>query len=192
MPVRVVLGATVLARPRLRDVALALAEEGLYQPFWSDGIIAEVDRRLPQELLRPARDFLFAELDRAFPDARVVWPTTVLREVPHVTGPREAHVTSVALLCHADAVVTADPELTGALERSGIEAWTPDAFVTFALDADPTRTRAALLRMVRRRWLADDDTRREVGNDELLARLAEWAARDLGANSADLLAPPAR
>ncbi len=46
--------------------------------------------------------------------------------------------------------------------------------------------------MVRRRWLADDDTRREVGDDELLTRLAEWAARDLGANSADLLAPPAR
>ncbi|USI91281.1 hypothetical protein [Rhodococcus pyridinivorans] len=88
MPVRVVLDATVLARPRLRDVALALTEDGLYQPFWSDGIIAEVDRRLPQELLRPARDFLFAELDRAFPDARVVWPTTVLREVPHVAGPR--------------------------------------------------------------------------------------------------------
>ncbi|MBS9373482.1 PIN domain-containing protein [Rhodococcus sp. B50] len=188
MPVRVVLGATVLSRPRLRDVALALAEEGLYQPFWSDGIIAEVDRRLPQELLRPARDFLFAELDRAFPDARVVWPTTVLREVPHVTGPREAHVTSVALLCHADAVITADPELTGALERSGIEAWTPDAFVTFALDADPVRTRTALLRMVRRRWLTDD-IRCEAGDDELLTRLADWAARELGANSADLLAP---
>ncbi|MEU5843482.1 PIN domain-containing protein [Rhodococcus sp. NPDC047139] len=190
MPVRVVLGATVLARPRLRDVALALAEEGLYQPFWSDGIIAEVDRLLPEELLRPARDFLFAELDRAFPDARVVWPTTVLREVPHVTGPREAHVTSVALLSHADAVITADPALTDALERSGIEAWTPDAFVTFALDGDPTRARNALLRMVRRRWLPREDAaRREPGDDELLARLAGWARRELGASSADLLAP---
>ncbi|WP_241385402.1 PIN domain-containing protein [Rhodococcus sp. CH91] len=192
MPVRVVLGATVLARPRLRDVALALAEDGLYQPYWSDGIIAEVDRRLPEELLRPARDFLFAELDRAFPEARVVWPTTVLREVPHVTGPREAHVTSVALLCDADAVITADPALTRALERSEIEAWTPDAFVTFALDADPARARRALLRMVRRRWLTPEDARREPGDDELLVRLAAWAKRELGDSSADLLAPPAR
>jgi len=189
MPVRVVLGATVLARPRLRDVALALAEDDLYQPYWSDGIIAEVDRRLPEELLRPARDFLFVELDRAFPEARVVWPTTVLREVPHVTGPSEAHVTSVALLCHADAVVTADPAITRALERSEIEAWTPDAFVTFALDADPARARGALLRMVRRRWLTREDARREPGDDELLTRLADWAERELGASSADLLTP---
>lgn len=192
MPVRVVLDAPMLARPRLRDVALALAEDGLCQPYWSDGIIAEVDGLLPAELLRPARDFLFAELDRAFPDARVEWPTTVLREVPYVRGPRDAHVTSVALLCHADAVVTSDPVVTETVERSGIEAWTADAFVTFALDADPARARSSLLRMVRRRWLTpgvdtpDVDTP-DVGDDELLARLAEWAGRELGGSSADLL-----
>ncbi|UYP19896.1 PIN domain-containing protein [Rhodococcus sp. Z13] len=189
MPVRVVLGATMLSRPRLRDVALALAEDGLYQPYWSDGIIAEVDRRLPPELPRPTRDFLFAELDRAFPDARVVWPTTVLREVPHVTDPKETHIVSVALLSHADAVVTTDPAIAAALERSGIESWTPDAFVTFALDADPARTRASLLRMVRRRWLTPDERRDDPGDEGLLARLSDWARGSLGDSSADLLAP---
>lgn len=185
MPIRVVLGATVLAAPRLRDVVLALAEDALYQPHWSDGIIAEVDRRLPAHMLRPDRDFLFAELDRAFPDARVMWPTTVLREVPYVLHPQETHITSVALLCHADAVVTVDPAIADAVERSGIEAWTPDAFVTFALDADPVRARRALLRMARRRWLTSAEP--PVADGELLARLAAWARRALGPSSADLL-----
>lgn len=186
MPVRVVLGATMLARPRLRDVALALAEDGLYQPYWSDGIIAEVDRRLPKQLTRPTRDFLFAELDRAFPDARVEWPAAVLRQVPHVRDPADAHVTSVALLCHADAVVTADPVISATLDSAGIEAWTADAFVTFALDADPAGTRRSLLRMVRRRWLTSADDLAET-DDALLTRIAGWARRELGDSSADVM-----
>lgn len=186
MPIRVVLDATVLANARVRDVALAFAEDGLYQPYWSDGIIAEVDRRLPGHLARATRDYLFAELDRAFPDARVTWPTAVLREVPYVIDPRETHVTSVALLCHADAVVTADPVIAQALERSGVEAWTRDAFVTFALDADPARAQRSLLRMVRRRWLSSGPGAAPTDAD-LLRRLATWAGAVLGDNSADLL-----
>ncbi|WP_420749523.1 PIN domain-containing protein [Rhodococcus sp. O3] len=184
MPVGVVLGASVLADARMRDVVLAFAEEGLYQPYWSDGVIAEVDRRLPAELPRPARDYLFAELDRAFPDARVTWPTTVLREVPYVVDPRDTHLTAVALIAHADAVVTTDPAIAAALERSGIEPWTPDAFVTFVVDADPGRARATLLRMVRRRWLPGTGET----DDALLSRLVTWARRALGDSSADLLA----
>ena len=190
MPIRVVLDATVLANARVRDVALAFAEDGLYQPYWSDGIIAEVDRRLPGHLVRATRDYLFAELDRAFPDARVTWPTVVLREVPYVVDPRETHVTSVALLCHADAVVTADPVIALALERSGVEAWTRDAFVTFALDADPARAQRSLLRMARRRWLpsgASAGDEADPADADLLRRLATWAGSALGDNSADLL-----
>jgi len=186
VPIRVVLDATVLANARVRDVALAFAEDGLYQPYWSDGIIAEADHRLPEHLARPTRDYLFAELDRAFPDARVTWPTPVLREVPYVIDPRETHVTSVALLCHADAVVTADAVTARALERSGVEAWTRDAFVTFALDADPARAQRSLLRMVRRRWL-EPGTEANPSDADLLVRLAVWARSALGDNSADLL-----
>lgn len=188
MPVRVVLGATALVRPRVRDVALALAEDGLCQPFWSDGIFAEVDRRLPADLPRPARDYLFAELDRAFPDARVTWPATVLREVPYVVDPQETHVVSVALLAHADAVVTETRAIAEALERVDVEPWTADAFVTFALDAEPGRAQRSLLRMVRRRWLSQSDDASDPGDAELLRRLAGWARRTLGDSSADLLA----
>ncbi|MEE2031632.1 PIN domain-containing protein [Rhodococcus chondri] len=188
MPVRVVLGATALARPRVRDVALAFAEDGLYQPFWSDGIIAEVDRRLPPELTRPTRDYLFAELDRAFPDARVTWPTTVLREVPYVVDPKETHMVSVALLAHADAVVTETRAIAEALERVDVEPWTADAFVTFALDADPVQAQRSLLRMVRRRWLPPAGDTAGPDDAELLRRVAGWARRALGDSSADLLA----
>lgn len=187
MPVRVVLDATILAEPRVRDFALALAEGGVYQPYWSDGIITEVERRLPAELARPARDYLFAELDRAFPDARVTWPVTVLREVPYVIDPKETHITSVALLCHADAVVTSDPVIADVLERSGVEAWTRDAFVTFALDSDPAQARRSVLRMVRRRWLTPEELAAGPTDAELLARLADWARAALGDSSADLL-----
>lgn len=184
MPVRVVLGASVLADARVRDVLLAFAEEDLYQPYWSDGVIADVDRRLPAELPRAARDYLFTELDRAFPDARVTWPAAVLREVPYVVDPSETHLTAVALIAHADAVVTTDRAVAAALERSGIEPWTPDAFVTFVVDTDPARARTTLLRMVRRRWLPGTDET----DDALLSRLVTWARRVLGDSCADLLA----
>ena len=191
MPIRVVLDATVLANARVRDVALAFAEDGLYQPYWSDGIIAEADHRLPEHLARPTRDYLFAELDRAFPDARVNATGERLAKgdfacAPCVIDPRETHVTSVALLCHADAVVTADAVTARALERSGVEAWTRDAFVTFALDADPARAQRSLLRMVRRRWL-EPGTEANPSDADLLVRLAVWARSALGDNSADLL-----
>ncbi|TCN54845.1 hypothetical protein EV641_104109 [Rhodococcus sp. SMB37] len=203
MPVRVVLGATALVRPRVRDVALAFAEDGHCQPFWSDGIIAEVDRRLPADLSRATRDYLFAELERAFPEARVTWPATVLREVPYVVDPAETHMMSVALLSHADAVVTRTPSLADALERVDVEPWTVDAFVTFVLDAAPEAAQHTLLRMVRRRWLpprtdASEPPDTSAALDafeangptdaELLGRLSEWAGRALGASSAGLLA----
>lgn len=139
MPIRAVLDAPALTPPRVRDVLLALAEDALYRPYWSDGIVAEVERRLPAHMSRPARDFLFAELDTAFPEARVTWPATVLREVPYVSDPRDAHLTAVALFAQADVVVTTDAGLARSLERSGVEPQTPDAFVAYVLDADPRR-----------------------------------------------------
>ncbi|MFD6859226.1 PIN domain-containing protein [Rhodococcus sp. NPDC060090] len=191
MPVRVVLGATALVRPRVRDIALAFAEDGHCQPFWSDGIVAEVDRRLPSDLPRATRDYLFAELERAFPEARVTWPTTVLREVPYVVDPAETHMMSVALLSHADAVVTETPMLAKALERVDVEPWTADAFVTFVLDAAPDAAQRTLLRVVRRRWLPAQPGATEADGPtdaELLGRLSEWAGRALGGSSASLLA----
>lgn len=186
MPVRVVLGAEVLARPRIRDIALAFAEDGLYQPFWSDGIIVDAERRLPPELPRAARDYLFAELERAFPEARVTWPATVLREVPLVVDPEQTHVMSVALLAHADAVVTGTAAVADALDLVDVESWTPDAFVTFVLDAAPAPAVRSLLRTVRRRWLPESGAS-DVDDGELLSRLSAWARRALGASSADLL-----
>ncbi|HET8994090.1 MAG TPA: PIN domain-containing protein [Rhodococcus sp. (in: high G+C Gram-positive bacteria)] len=197
MPVRVVLGATALVRPRVRDIALAFAEDGHCQPFWSDGIIAEVDRRLPADLSRATRDYLFAELERAFPEARVTWPATVLREVPYVVDPAETHMMSVALLSHADAVVTQTPALADALERVDVEPWTADAFVTFVLDAAPEAAQRTLLSLVRRRWLppqpdpsrAPEAVEADAPTDaELLGRLAAWAGRELGPSCAGLLA----
>lgn len=197
MPVRVVLGATALVRPRVRDVALAFAEDGHCQPFWSDGIIAEVDRRLPADLSRATRDYLFAELERAFPEARVTWPATVLREVPYVVDPAETHMMSVALLSHADAVVTQTPALADALERVDVEPWTSDAFVTFVLDAAPEAAQRTLLSLVRRRWLPSqpDASSSAEGaladaptDAELLGRLSVWAGRELGPSCAGLLA----
>ena len=84
----------------------------------------------------------------------------------------------------ADAVVTTDRAVAAALERSGIEPWTPDAFVTFIVDTDPARARTTLLRMVRRRWLPGTDET----DDALLSRLVTWARRALGDSCADLLA----
>ncbi|NLU62371.1 PIN domain-containing protein [Rhodococcus sp. HNM0563] len=197
MPVRVVLGATALVRPRVRDIALAFAEDGHCQPFWSDGIIAEVDRRLPADLSRATRDYLFAELERAFPEARVTWPATVLREVPYVVDPAETHMMSVALLSHADAVVTQTPALADALERVDVEPWTADAFVTFVLDAAPEAAQRTLLSLVRRRWLPsqpDASSSAEAApadaptDAELLGRLSAWAGRELGPSCAGLLA----
>jgi predicted nucleic acid-binding protein len=185
VPIRAVLDAPALTPPRVRDVLLALAEDTLFQPYWSDGIVAEVERRLPSHMSRPARDFLFAELETAFPEARVTWPATVLREVPYISDPRDAHLTAVALFAQADVVVTTDAGLARSLERSGVEPQTPDAFVAYVLDAEPQRCRRVLLRMARRRWLGPGE---ETPDAALQTRLAAWARRDLGDNSADLLA----
>ena len=128
---------------------------------------------------------VFSELDTAFPEARVSWPATVLREVPYVSDPRDAHLTAVALFAQADVVVTTDAALARSLERSGVEPQTPDAFVAYVLDADPRRSVRVLHRMARRRWLGPGE---ELADAALRARLAAWARAALGDNSADLLA----
>ena len=71
---RAVLDACVLIPASLRDTLLRAAAAGLYQPCWSEDILAEVERNLElnQMTTRERAQRLVATMRRAFPQAMVI------------------------------------------------------------------------------------------------------------------------
>ena len=66
-----VLDANVLYPFQLRNLLLWLAEEGLYEPLWSEPILVEVRRSLRRQakLEETQLDHLESQMRRAFPEA---------------------------------------------------------------------------------------------------------------------------
>ena len=108
-----VLDAHVLVPARVRDVLLTLAEADLYRPLWSERILDEVCRHLPDSMDGAARDRLLKAMAAAFPEAVVPVPTGLrfdeLARINAVTAAEIDAYTAVRFKAHdpnGDGVIT--------------------------------------------------------------------------------------
>lgn len=127
-----ILDACVLVQAPLRDTLLRLAEPpALYQPRWSDEIIAEMKRALETQIgLAPAKTvYLIRELRRHFADCWVTGFEPLVRKMTN--DPKDRHVLAAAVRANAQSVVTFNKRHfpPAATSPWSIEAIGPSAFL---------------------------------------------------------------
>lgn len=161
-----VLDANALIPIRLASTLLWIAEAGLFQPLWSDRILDEVERNLPQ-----------TGIDRHKAARRVGIMREAFGAEALVSGydelvgkmtcdPKDAHVLAAAVHDKADAVVTFNLKdfPVESTAPYGIEVLHPDVFLVQLLNRRPDAVIEALrigVQDLRRppktvnQWLAD-------------------------------------
>lgn len=136
-----VLDANVLYPFSLRDILLRLAEAELYDPYWSQRILAEVTRNLIEKgVMDPVRA---ARLERlmaeAFVSAFVPESAIARLEGAMTNHPKDRHVLAAAVAAGARVIVTLDIDgfPDAACSPFGIEAQHPDEFLTHLFHLEP-------------------------------------------------------
>jgi predicted nucleic acid-binding protein len=125
----------------LADTLLRLAEQGLFQPFWSKTILEEAQRSLegfghPAFIIQRRIDVM----ERHFPGA-------MLASVPGLTfsaglpDANDEHVLETAVRSDAQAIVTSNLKHFPAklCKEYGINFLSPDAFLVNQFDLNPDR-----------------------------------------------------
>ena len=137
-----VLDASILYSSALRDLVLSLAAKGLYRPIWSQLIHDEWMRNLTANhgggaAIRGHSVRTRQRMDAVFPDALIDGFQTLIPGLG-LPDPNDRHVLAAAIHAGASVIVTYNlrdfppPELA----KFGIEAWHPDEFIEFLLNAD--------------------------------------------------------
>ena len=135
----VVLDACVLIPATLRDTLLRAVEKGMYRLHWSDEILDEVRRNLvKREMTSPedAQD-LIEQMDRFFAEANVRGFEVL---IPAMNNDRkDRHVLAAAVMSRSQVIVTSNIKdfSKQALDPFGIEAQTPDEFLTHLFYSNP-------------------------------------------------------
>jgi predicted nucleic acid-binding protein len=145
---RVVLDANILLQAPMRDTLLRLAEEEVIAVFWSDVILAEVERNFAKVsgIDGAQRRFthLLAALRRSFPRASIDEARLAMLDLPIAAHDR--HVLACALVAPAEIIVTYNtrhfpPHLLAPYEK---RAWHPDELLRAILEHRPDTMRAVL------------------------------------------------
>lgn len=134
---RAVLDACVLVPSMLTDLLLRCAEHDLYAPYWTDEILGEVARNLPDSVSEAAVLHRISMMKAAFPEAMVTgYEPAVALMTNHQ---KDRHVLAAAVACEADVVVTANLRdfRVQALAPYGIAAVHPDEFLCRLNEAAP-------------------------------------------------------
>jgi predicted nucleic acid-binding protein len=153
MTPRALLDANVVYSIRVTDLLLTLAEHGLFEPMWSDEILAEA----LEALLRvPGRDDAavrrrFDSMNGAFPDARVTGYGEA-EDTLELPDPKDRHVLAAAIVGRAPILLTWNgkhfpQEKTVA---HGVSVRTPDDFMLMLLAADSDSVLSALFEVIDR------------------------------------------
>lgn len=144
----VVLDACALVPIVLADTLLRLAERGLYQPLWSDRILAEAQEAILE--IHPGIGAAlitkrFDDMRRAFDDA-VVTGWEELEGGVSVPDQDDRHVVAVAIRGGAQAIVTNNlvDFPVESLAPFDLEAVHPDAFLLDQLDLNPVAVQEAI------------------------------------------------
>lgn len=174
--------ANVLVPGRWRDIVLTLAEAEVYDVLWSEPVLEEVGRHLPGSMTAEDREFLFEQMNDAFPDALVGWPGAVDLEVRLQVNEKDRHVVAAALWGHADILLTDDATLHDEVIASGLlDAQRMPVFLAYAIDSAPREATLSLVEMARRRWLHDPFANEQDVLDRLRAYFVRhgWPAGSL-------------
>lgn len=154
MAFQVVLDTCVIVPLPLRDTLLELAAGGLYVPKWSERSLASMERLLIEKRDLDARQASDAKLamTAAFDDATVPAKRIAALE-PAMTNPlHDRHVLAAAVAVNAAKIVTfnVDDFPVSACEPVGVEALTPDEFLTDLLGVAPGAVAEGLQRQAAR------------------------------------------
>jgi predicted nucleic acid-binding protein len=148
----VLLDACVLVPQRLSSLLLTLAEEGLFEPRWSEQILAETQRALTGKL-RLSRDRAvrrLAAMRDAFPEASVHGFESL--EDGLSCHPKDRHVLAAAIAAGTDTLVTFNvrdfPEES--CRPYGVTAPHPDVFLLELMARDSGGCQAAVEREAQR------------------------------------------
>lgn len=127
-----VLDANVLYPFQLRNLLLWLAQEGLYEPLWSELILDEVQRSLRgrAELTEAQLDHLESQMRRAFPEACGSGFHGADQEV-QLPDEGDRHVLALSVHYEADVIVTWNTKHfpKAVLADSGLEPIRPPSFL---------------------------------------------------------------
>lgn len=135
MPFSAVLDTCVLYPNTLRDTLLRIAENGAYQPLWSEKILDELHGVLARHGWSAGH--VVQQIRNAFPEAIVTgWEHL---ENSMTNDPKDRHVLAAAVHGHADVIVTANLSDFPARSIAGfdIEVQHPDTFLCYELDIAP-------------------------------------------------------
>jgi len=164
-PFVVVVDANVLFPLTLRDTFLRAAAADFFQLRWTHEILDEMERNLvathTMSADKAAR--LRAIMEDYFPDALVTGYEALTAAMPNET--KDRHVAAAAVKAGAQVIATANLKDFHPLP-DGIEAQSPDEFLSNLFDLDPERFTEML------REQASDLKRPPMTFDELLDRLA--------------------
>jgi predicted nucleic acid-binding protein len=135
-PFKVVLDANVLFPFTLRDTLLRAAAEGLFQIYWSAVILDEAVRNLVASttITKEQGVRLRAAMEKAFPEAEVTGYDPLIAGMQN--DPKDRHVVAAAVKAGAQVIVTFNLRDFDALP-DGIEAQSPDEFLSNLFDLDP-------------------------------------------------------
>ncbi|MGY5885037.1 PIN domain-containing protein [Modestobacter lacusdianchii] len=152
MTAPVLLDACVLVPQRLSSLLLTLAEEGLFEPRWSERILAETERALTVKLgLSPDRAMRrLTAMRQAFPEASVHGFEHL--EEGLSCHPKDRHVLAAAIAAGAEALVTANvrdfPEAS--CRPHGVTVSDPDVFLLELMVRDTRACKTAVEREAQR------------------------------------------
>jgi hypothetical protein len=163
-PFIVVLDANALFPFTLRDTLLRAAAAGIYQLSWSTEILDEMERNLVSTASMPADKAarLPAVMMKYFPEAEVIGYESLI--VGMLNEAKDRHVVAAAVKAGAQVIVTANLKDFDPLP-DGLEAQSPDEFLSNLFDLDPER----FVEMLHEQ--AEDLRNPPVTFDELLRRL---------------------
>jgi predicted nucleic acid-binding protein len=152
VPVAVV-DANVLYSIELTDLLLMTATHRLVRMHWSVEILDEVRRNLQQrrELSEDAIDYRIDRMNTAVPDALAAAPVDLAASMP--VNEKDRHVLALAVNVEASIIVTSNLRdfPAAACEPYGVEAVTPDQYLSTIAGTDPTEVRDVLGEIAARR-----------------------------------------
>jgi predicted nucleic acid-binding protein len=125
----------------IADTLLRLARQGIFRPFWSEQILAEVARTLSSNrfgIAPPLVEKRINVMKAHFPEAMVHSIDDISLNVA-LPDPDDAHVLAAAVIAGADAIVTVNLRQfpVNVCDRYGLEILDPDTFLINQFDLDP-------------------------------------------------------
>lgn len=149
-PRRAFLDANVLRGQLTTDTMLSLADAKLFEPRWSEQVLAEVKRNRPPGVSEDRADARFAQMNKAFPEAMTSGYKPLMERMQ--ADEEDRHVLAAAVQSKSTVLVTENdkdfkPPTTG---PDAMPVERTSAFLNRLLEDNPDRVVEAMNKMVAR------------------------------------------